>query len=135
MGKLVRDKIPEIIKSTGKTPITKILKGRDYLDALCDKLIEEAKEFNIDRSVKELADVLEVVKAIMSTGSYETVYEEMDHKRDLRGGFEKGIYLEGVANVKPILKETKTSTDIFDIGYEAGWNDCIKMLSGQEPKP
>lgn len=34
MGKLVRDRIPKIIKSDGKTPIIEILSNEDYLEEL-----------------------------------------------------------------------------------------------------
>ena len=34
MGKLVRDRIPEIIKKEGKTPIIEILSNEEYLKEL-----------------------------------------------------------------------------------------------------
>lgn len=40
-GKLVRDRIPEIIKKAGKKPIIEILSGEDYLMELDKKLNEE----------------------------------------------------------------------------------------------
>ena len=64
MGKLVRDKIPEIIKNDGKTPIIEILSNEDYLKELDKKLIEEVAEYQADKSVEEMADVLEVLFAI-----------------------------------------------------------------------
>lgn len=63
--KLVRDKIPEIIReSTGVTPKTVILNFDEYQKALIDKLQEECQEFCADQNSKELADILEVVYAL-----------------------------------------------------------------------
>lgn len=41
MGKLVRDKIPEIIEASGATPLTRILETEEYLSCLETKLDEE----------------------------------------------------------------------------------------------
>ena len=41
LGKLVRDKIPDIIKLDGKCPIIKTLSEEDYLKELDKKLNEE----------------------------------------------------------------------------------------------
>ena len=60
MGKLVRDKIPEIIKNDGKTPIIEILSNEEYLLELDKKLNEEVAEYQADKSIEEMADILEV---------------------------------------------------------------------------
>lgn len=42
--KLVRDKIPEIIKNNNETPITRILSDEEYKKELEKKLLEEYQE-------------------------------------------------------------------------------------------
>lgn len=61
MGKLVRDRIPEIIKNDGKMPIMEILSDEEYLKELDKKLSEEVAEYQADKSIEEMADILEVV--------------------------------------------------------------------------
>lgn len=65
--KLVRDLMPDIIRSHGDTPRTRIAGGAEYRALLLDKLREETAEVAAaapgDRA-EELADVLEVVYAI-----------------------------------------------------------------------
>ena len=65
MGKLVRDKIPEIIKNDGKTPIVEILSDEDYLKELDKKLNEEVAEYQADKSIEEMADVLMYYNDVM----------------------------------------------------------------------
>lgn len=43
-GKLVRDRIPELIAAEGRKPIVKTLEGEAFLAALYDKLAEEHDE-------------------------------------------------------------------------------------------
>ena len=43
-GKLVRDKIPEIIKSSGEEPIIRVLEDTEYKEELLRKLYEEYNE-------------------------------------------------------------------------------------------
>ena len=55
-GKLVRDKIPEIIIADGKKPITRILDNKEYLQELDKKLNEEIAEYQAGKSLEEKAD-------------------------------------------------------------------------------
>lgn len=64
MGKLVRDKIPQIIREAGKVPITRLLDNEEYLKELDIKLNEEVQEYQEDKSIEEMADILEVLFAI-----------------------------------------------------------------------
>ncbi len=55
-NKLVRDRIPEIIESSGKTCSTEILSPEEYLRMLDAKLDEELAEYHKDQNIEELAD-------------------------------------------------------------------------------
>lgn len=63
-NKLVRDKIPEIIKNNNEKPNIHIVTDYEYLTKLKNKLIEESMEFIKDESKEEIADILEVIKSI-----------------------------------------------------------------------
>lgn len=93
--KLVRDKIPEIIESTGKKAIYRILDEAEYKEYLEKKLDEEVAEFHESKSVEELADILEVVFALMEAqGSSGSELGSMRRrKRHERGAFGKRICL------------------------------------------
>lgn len=93
-GKLVRDRIPDIIKSNGDVPITRILDKDEYLVELDKKLQEEVNEYLENNDLAELADVAEVIRAIIKArgSSYEAVEEIRKQKLVERGGFEKQIY-------------------------------------------
>lgn len=97
MGKLVRDRIPEIIKADGKKPITRILSEDEYLQELDIKLNEEVAEYQADKSIEEMADVLEVLFAICEARGYsiEQLIKVKRDKQDKRGGFKDRIFWEG----------------------------------------
>ncbi len=101
-NKLVRDKIPEIIESTGDTPIIRILDEEEYEIELKRKLEEEKEEvMNVETSdevLEELADMLEVIFSIaMVEGKDEQdLLKIMKTKREKRGAFTKRIYLDNV---------------------------------------
>ena len=97
MGKLVRDRIPEIIKSDGKKPIIEILSNEEYLKELDKKLNEEVAEYQTDKSIEEMADVLEVLFAICEARGYsvEELLKVREAKREKRGGFKDKIYWIG----------------------------------------
>ena len=62
-NKLVRDRIPEIIQSAGKSCTTEILSDEDYLCMIDVKLDEELAEYHESGSIEELADLLEGIYA------------------------------------------------------------------------
>lgn len=97
-NKLVRDKIPEIITSDGKRATTRILSDEEYLQELDRKLKEEVAEYDADKSLEEMADVLEVLYAIAVARGYSLGELEVlrQRKASERGGFSKKIYLESV---------------------------------------
>ena len=97
MGKLVRDKIPQIIEASGETPITRILERDEYLACLETKLDEEVQEFHESKSPEELADILEVVYALAEAHgcNREQLLDIYTKKNAARGGFEKRIYWMG----------------------------------------
>ncbi len=47
MGKLVRDRIPEIIRQSGRTSHVTTVDEQTYRKALHDKLLEEAAELRV----------------------------------------------------------------------------------------
>lgn len=97
-NKLVRDKIPDIIKSAGKQAVTHILTDEEYLAELDRKLSEECAEYQADKSLEEMADVLEVLYSIVVARGYSV--EELERvraeKAEKRGGFADKIFLEEV---------------------------------------
>ncbi|MBU0661153.1 nucleoside triphosphate pyrophosphohydrolase [Patescibacteria group bacterium] len=98
LPKLVRDKIPQIIKDDNRTPITHIAGDDEYWVELRRKLKEEVDEFLADETEEELADVLEVLDAIYAYKAYTKAGVEkiQQEKRDKRGGFMEKIILDEI---------------------------------------
>ncbi|MDL2319465.1 nucleoside triphosphate pyrophosphohydrolase, partial [Eubacteriales bacterium OttesenSCG-928-A19] len=65
-NKLVRNKIPDIIRKNGKEPVTRVLEGEAFLAALDAKLREEVEEYLENPCMEEVADILEVLEAIVA---------------------------------------------------------------------
>jgi predicted house-cleaning noncanonical NTP pyrophosphatase (MazG superfamily) len=101
-NKLVRDRIPEIIRKEGKEAEVIVLNDEQYLVELKAKLIEEATEVSMckkrEEILAELADVREVMDALMQ--AYEINPMEVSTIQALkaikRGKFEKKYYLKEV---------------------------------------
>ena len=94
-GKLVRDLIPTVIESAGKTPVSELISLNEMEGALDSKLREEVMEFLESHSIEEMADILEVLHGIAYYKgiSWDEIESARIQKRDERGGFEKGIRL------------------------------------------
>lgn len=98
-NKLVRDKVPEAIVEGGDSYSHYVIDDHDdFLDALDEKLDEELVDYQVTKDLAELADVLEVIHAIVEAKGIS--FEELDEirlsKRKRRGGFTKKIVLEEI---------------------------------------
>ena len=98
-NKLVRDNIPDIMSGNGEVAVTRILNDSEYKQELEKKLKEEYDEVlsssGKDR-IEELADMLEVIKALASieNSSLDEVIKVSNEKVLKRGAFNKRIFLE-----------------------------------------
>ena len=95
-NKLVRDNIPEIMIKNNAKPITRILTDEEYLTELNKKLLEEVKEYLESGEIEELADIEEVILAILNAKKItKDNFEEIRQiKVKKRGAFNKKIFLE-----------------------------------------
>ncbi len=102
MGKLVRDKIPDIIRASGRTPRVTTLVAGAYRVALYNKLREEVDELvaatTAEAFIEEAADVLEVLQAIAAEHglALADIVDAGHRKRAEAGGFGKRLWLDGV---------------------------------------
>jgi predicted house-cleaning noncanonical NTP pyrophosphatase (MazG superfamily) len=99
-NKLVRDNIPEIIEKDGRKAVYHELSEHEFIVQLDKKLNEEVKEYQQDKSLEEMADILEVLYALCKARG--CTIEELEAKRmeklKKRGGFIKKIYLEYISD-------------------------------------
>ncbi len=96
--KLVRDRIPEIIQSEGRTCQVEVMPLEDYRQALLVKVVEEASEVASsprEKLATEIADLWEVLDALMTVFQLdpESVRTLQVQRREERGGFEKRLKL------------------------------------------
>jgi predicted house-cleaning noncanonical NTP pyrophosphatase (MazG superfamily) len=93
--KLVRDKIPDIIREKGGNPRVRIA-GKDELDVLLrEKIVEEAKEFLFSGDSEELVDIQEAIDALIKLRNADPALLELQRHTKLlaRGGFTEGYVL------------------------------------------
>lgn len=94
--KLVRDKIPEIIRRDGKIPITHIANDKEFWEKLKEKLKEEADEFIENDNEEELGDILEIIYSICYFKNINEEELEINRKKKAqeRGGFSGRVILD-----------------------------------------
>lgn len=94
-NKLIRDRIPEIIESSGKKAIVEKVQGEELLNLLNKKLQEELNEYKESGEVEELADLVEVVQAILDykNVTLEEFNKIRETKNEFRGSFKEGLLL------------------------------------------
>jgi predicted house-cleaning noncanonical NTP pyrophosphatase (MazG superfamily) len=110
-NKLVRDKMIDIYKHDVENKISaggyevRYLEREETLERLKDKLLEEAHEVfdaygETDKShlKEEIADLIEVIDAILYHNdiSLSEVLALRDAKKEKKGGFESGLFLESI---------------------------------------
>ncbi|GAB2833617.1 hypothetical protein GCM10022221_35650 [Actinocorallia aurea] len=100
--KLVRDRIPELIRASGGEPDIRAADPSEMRRLLLAKLWEEADEFSAEPSAEELADVLEVVRALADGIGCDLLELERVRaaKEAARGGFTEGLVLRGIAGAE-----------------------------------
>jgi len=94
-NKLVRDKIPDIIRQQGNHPEYHTANDKaEYCQALREKILEEEES----NDVNELIDVLEAVYCLIEAENIDfTRIEELRKKKNVeRGSFKKRIILDYV---------------------------------------
>ncbi len=96
LPKLVRDKIPDIAEENNHNPQYHEAEQPEIEEKALDKICEEALELREDRTIEELADLLEVIEKYIQILEFdrEKLEEIRSKKRSDRGGFEKNYILE-----------------------------------------
>jgi len=98
-NKLIRDRIPEIIKKSGWRPEVRKLKKTQFFNMLKKKVVEEAGELMRAKDKKgiinEIVDIQELIDVLSAeTGaSKPEIKKFQDIKRKKRGGFKKRLFL------------------------------------------
>lgn len=104
--KLIRDKLPEILRQSGAKVLQRNMTKEEYFASLKNKLLEEAAEVceatNKDDILEELGDVFEVIITIAHTEGFELqdILNVAEKKRNQRGGFMEKAYIDFV-EVRP----------------------------------
>ena len=96
--KLIRNKIPNIIRAKNIDVFSYIMEQTEYIQELKQKLLEEAEEviaaISKDDITEEIADVFEVAYALADV--YGIKYDQIERirlaKKESRGGFDDKIY-------------------------------------------
>lgn len=97
MGKLIRDKVPQLVREAGGSIETRTLDEPEFDAALRNKLIEEAHEVaDAPRDVllEELSDVLSVLEELgaLHGHSLAAVTDAASAKRRTAGGFDQRLF-------------------------------------------
>ena len=111
VDKLIRDKMPDILRKMGVSVSMHIMNHGEYIQALKKKLIEEAREVFESKTehelCEELADIMEVVLTLTEASGFqhEQIEQRRLQKKEAKGGFEKRVYnafIEMPANNKAV---------------------------------
>ena len=112
-NKLVRDKTLENLEKENKKYVYEILDDEKYSKELDKKLLEEVNEYISGHEEKEMADIMEVLKAIKKFRqiSDENIEKIRKAKEEKKGGFYNKIYLkEVIENTNKYEENNKNST-------------------------
>lgn len=102
LNKLVRDKVPSLVTKDGGSYTLQLLSPLEHQTEITKKLIEEVHEYSEaptkEKALEELVDIVELVHAAIKLHDVSPdAFEQMRQaKKKLKGGFEKGIYLNTI---------------------------------------
>ena len=84
---------------TNKNCIIEVMDNDTYIEYLDQKLNEELAEYQQDKSIEELADLLEVMYAVVVARGHSVAELERIRleKAEKRGAFEKKLLLKSVS--------------------------------------
>jgi superfamily II DNA or RNA helicase/predicted house-cleaning noncanonical NTP pyrophosphatase (MazG superfamily)/HKD family nuclease len=109
--KLVRDKIPELIRERGSEPLIRQLEEKSFRDAVGMKILEEASELfsqlrqeNPQGVLEESADLLEISLTALQIHGFgmEDLERARDERNRIRGGFRDRCFLESIGT--PVVR-------------------------------
>lgn len=118
-NKLVRDNIPEVIEADGLIPKTRLLGAVAHLAAIREKYPEEFQELdeaiiegNDEHILLELVDLQELLDAETTLRGFTLAqrHRAQMKKREERGGFEQGIFLESVIEPEEQVLDSRRIT-------------------------
>ncbi|MEK4229462.1 nucleoside triphosphate pyrophosphohydrolase [Solibacillus sp. FSL H8-0538] len=104
LNKLVRDKVPSLVTKDGGSYSLKLLSPLEHQHEITNKLFEELSEYSTAsgkvEALEELVDIVELIYAAVKL--HDVSLEEFESirsaKKKLKGGFEKGIFLNEISN-------------------------------------
>lgn len=98
-NKLIRDRIPEIIKQAGWLPTIRTLRKSEFLKAVKKKVFEEAGELIQTKDKKGIVDEIVDIQELLDVLTSEIkltksgIKKFQSAKRKKRGGFKKRLFL------------------------------------------
>ncbi len=144
--KLIRDRLPVILRGRGITVHDRIMEHKEFVHKLKEKLLEEAQEVNraqnSEELVEELADILEVVQALsQATGlTLQQIEEQRIKKPEVKGGFDGKIFNHSIdmeEENEAIAYYLKKAEHYPQINIPAYSSDCLfcQISQGQKQVP
>jgi predicted house-cleaning noncanonical NTP pyrophosphatase (MazG superfamily) len=93
--KLVRDKIPEILREKGLNPIIRTVTSNELDEFLRAKIVEESQELLESGDSEEIVDILEAIDTLLELRKTDRAMLELQRetKKLYRGGFKQGYVL------------------------------------------
>lgn len=90
----MRDDIPEIVEENEKICVWETLSDKEFLHLLEEKLNKEAAEYQKSKSLENLADLLEVLGALVAVRGYtwNQLTAPRKEKRERQGDLNEGDF-------------------------------------------
>ncbi len=113
--KAVRDRIPDILRDSGRDFAVKEISDPEFLLELERKLDEELAEYLESKEAEELADLLEVIYRIAELRGFskEALESVRLKKRKESGGFEKNLILLNMADENRLCRGPPATSKEF----------------------
>lgn len=102
LNKLVRDKLRTEYELSGQKMVYKVLSKKEHKLAIIQKIVEEAKEINIDDDADEIAsEIADIQQAIddfivLCGVDKQQVESKKQSKLDKKGGFSAGTFVQTI---------------------------------------